>query len=188
MKRSSSAQHGATLLIALIMLVVMTLFALTTFRLGKSSLQIVGNMQQHDQALNSADNAVEEAISSTRFFQNPALVFLPTCAGANVKCYDINGDGKPDVTVALTPSPYCVSAATIPNGSLDLSKPEDLGCATGVRQSFGIVGSASGNSLCANSIWEVNAVATDAVTQASAAVTQGVAVRVSTDAVAAVCP
>lgn len=188
MSRPLSAQRGATLLVALVMLVMITLFALTTFNLGKSSLQIVGNMQQRNQAVASAQNAIEEAMSTTRFFQSPALVFLPTCAGANVKCYDLDGDGKPDVTVRLAPSPFCITQRTIPNASLDLSNPEDLGCAVGVSQTFGIAGSATGNSLCANSVWEVTAVATDATANATATVTQGVAVRVSTDSVAAACP
>ncbi|HEY0569144.1 MAG TPA: hypothetical protein VGD13_13630 [Xanthobacteraceae bacterium] len=188
MKSLPGRQRGAVLLIALIMLVLMTLFALTTFNLGKSSLQIVGNMQHRNQAVTSAQSAIEEAISTTRFFQSPSLVFLPTCAGANAKCYDINGDGKADVTVTLTPSPFCIVAKTIPNASLDLSNAEDLGCSVGVSQSFGIVGSASGNSLCANSVWEINAVANDSVSQAKATVTQGAAVRVSTDSVAAICP
>jgi Tfp pilus assembly protein PilX len=188
MKRILSAQRGATLLVGLVMLVVLTMFALTTFNLGKASLQIVGNMQQRNQAVSSAQGTIEEAISTTRFFQSPSLVFLPTCAGANAKCYDINGDGTADVTVRLTPNPFCIVAKTIPNASLDLSNAEDLGCSIGVSQSFGIVGSATGNSLCANSIWEINAVATDAVTSAKATVTQAVAVRVSTDNVAAICP
>jgi Tfp pilus assembly protein PilX len=188
MKHLFSAQRGATLLVSLVMLVVITLFVLTTFNLGKSSLQIVGNMQQRNQAVTSAQSAIEEAISTTRFFQSPNLVFLASCAGINARCYDVNGDGKPDVTVTLTPVPFCIIQKTIPNASLDLSNAEDLGCSVGQSQSFGIVGSATGNSLCANSIWEINAVATDAVTQARATVTQGIAVRVSTDNVASICP
>jgi hypothetical protein len=145
-------------------------------------------MQSRNQAVVSAQGTIEEAISTTRFFQNPTLVFLQPCAGSNTRCYDVNADGKPDITVTLTPNPACVMAKTIPSASLDLSNPEDLGCSIGTSQTFGIVGSASGDSLCANSVWEINAVAVDAITQARATVTQGVAVRVSTDSVATTCP
>jgi Tfp pilus assembly protein PilX len=188
MKQTARRQRGVTLFVGMIMLVLATLFAVTTFHLGKGSLQIVGNMQQRNQAVTSAQSTIEEAISTTRFFQTPNLVFLSSCAGVNSRCYDINGDGKPDITVSLTPNPVCVAAKTIKNASLDLSNPEDMGCSLGVSQSFGIVGSATGDSLCANSLWEINAVAVDVTTQARATATQGVSVRVSTDNIATTCP
>jgi Tfp pilus assembly protein PilX len=190
MKQTPRQQRGMTLLIAMIMLVLMTLFAVTTFNLGKSSLQTVGNMQQRNQAITAAQSTIEEALSTTRFFQNPGSVFFyyPPCSGPNTRCVDVNGDGITDVTVTLQPQPVCLGAKTIPNASLDLSKTDDLGCSIGVSQSFGIVGAATGNSLCADSTWEINAVALDAVTQAQAALTQGVTVRVSTDQIGASCP
>ncbi len=187
-RRILRRQRGMTLLIALIMLVLMTLFAVTTYNLGKSSLLIVGNMQQRNQAAAAAQSAVEEVISGTRFFQTPGSVFTVPCAGLNTRCFDITGDGAPDVTVSLTPQPVCVTAQTIKSADLDLSKPDDVGCSIGTSQSFGILGSASGDSLCANSLWEINAVAVDNVTQARAQVTHGVGVRVSTDNVGSSCP
>jgi Tfp pilus assembly protein PilX len=186
--RTSRRQAGMTLVIALIMLVLMTLFAVTSFNLGKSSLQIVGNMQSRGQAAVAAQSTVDEAISNTFFFQNPSSVFALPCTAANTRCYDVNGDGVMDITTTLAPNPFCNSAKIIKAASLDLSKPDDLGCSVGVSQSFGIVGSATGNSLCANSMWEITAVASDNVTQAQATVTQGVTVRVSVDNVAASCP
>ncbi|MEK7736556.1 MAG: hypothetical protein AAB319_02190, partial [Pseudomonadota bacterium] len=42
-------QRGATLVIGLIMLVLLTLMAVSSFNLGKSNLQIVGNMQFRNQ-------------------------------------------------------------------------------------------------------------------------------------------
>jgi Tfp pilus assembly protein PilX len=186
--RTPGRQRGITLLVALIMLVLMTLFAITTFNLGKSSLQIVGNMQQRNQAAGAAQSTLEEVVSTTQFFQNPTMVFVKPCAGANTRCVDINGDGKPDLIVSLTPTPFCLTAKTIKNAALNLSNPEDAGCSIGTSQSFGIVGSATGDSMCAESLWEINAVAVDAVTQARASVTHGVTVRVSTDSIGTSCP
>ena len=40
-----SRQRGATLLVTLIMLVVLTLFAVTAFNLSSVNLKIVGNFQ-----------------------------------------------------------------------------------------------------------------------------------------------
>jgi type II secretory pathway pseudopilin PulG len=188
MNHNPRQQRGMTLMVALIMLVLLTLFAVTGFNLGKSSLQIVGNMQQRSQAAAAAQSAMEEVISGLRFFQTPGIVFFLPCAGPNTRCIDINGDGVPDVTVTFTPNPVCVTGKTIKNSSLDLTKPNDAGCALGVAQNFGVVGSVTGDSLCADSVWQINAVAVDNVTQAQTALTQGVSVRVSTDDISTSCP
>lgn len=188
MRRARKGEQGFSLLVALIMLVVMLLFALTVFDLGKSSLQIVGNMQARSQVLAAANGTIEDAISRTTFFKTPAAVFLRPCIGPNTKCFDVNGSGRNDILVALTPNPTCTKAKTIPNAFLDLARADDAGCALGVQQTHGIVGSVTGNSLCSDSLWELRAVANDTVTETTATVTQGVSVRVSTDNIAAACP
>lgn len=190
MKMSNSLlpQRGATLFIAMIMLLLMTILTITVFQMGKSNLQIVGNMQQRNEALSAAQSVIEQALSSTLFFSSPSAVFVSPCSSANTQCVDTNGDGVADVTVTLTPNPTCTKVQTIKNSALDLSKSDDLGCAVGSQQSFGVVGTTNGDSMCADSLWEINAVATDSVTQAQAQVTQGVSVRVSTDSTSASCP
>lgn len=180
-------QRGATLVVALVMLVLLTLLAVSSFHLGKGSLEVVGNMQSRNQAVAAAQSTIEQAISSTQFFQNPAAVFDEPCGGANTRCFDINGDGSNDITVALT-TPACIKAVSIPLASLNLADAADAACTLGTSQSFGVAGVPTGNSLCADSVWELNAVATDDITEAQATVTEGVAVRVSTDDVAASCP
>lgn len=184
---NSARQRGATLIISLIILILMTLIAVSAFNLGKGNLQVVGNMQRQNEAMAAAQEALEEAISTTRLFDSPTNIFLGSC-GANVKCVDTNDDGVADVTVTLTPTPSCVKAATVKNATLDLSVAEDAGCSSGAVQSFGIAGASTGDSLCSDSVWELNAVAVDTQSQASVTVTQGVAVRVSTDNVATSCP
>lgn len=181
-------QRGVTLVVALIMLVLLTLLALTSFNVGKSNLQVVSNMQQRDETIAAAREVIEETISSTRFFSSPNNVLLNPCGGPNQRCIDSNGDGVPDVTVALTPPPTCVKAQAIKNTDLDMANSEDAGCSLGAAQNFGVAGAVTGNSECANSVWEINAVATDNGTQASVTVTQGVAVRVARDDIATNCP
>ena len=80
-KPMRSRQRGIVMVMGLIMLVLMTLLALTTLNLGKSSLQIVGNMQLRKQALAAAQEAIEDAVSTTRLFLSPTAVFLNPCAG-----------------------------------------------------------------------------------------------------------
>jgi Tfp pilus assembly protein PilX len=174
-------QRGSTLLVGLIMLTLMTLLAITSFNLGKSNLQIVGNMQHRNESLQSARETIEQVISKTDFAVNPAAALLGNC-GSNTACYDVNGDGTNDVTVKLSPTPCIKRAQLVKNSQLDLTKAEDLGCSSGVTQNLGIAGAATGDSLCADTTWEISATATDAATQASATAVQGVAVRVAADA------
>ncbi|WP_019142916.1 hypothetical protein [Noviherbaspirillum massiliense] len=188
---SLSRQKGITLLIALIMLVLLTLLVVTSLNLGKGSLQATGNMQHRNDTINAAQEVLERTISTTRFVETPTAVFLNPCDGVpNRRCVDINGDGKNDVKVTLTPAPTCLKAQTIKTTSLDLSNPEDAGCSLGTPQNFGIgmPGTSSGDSLCSNSLWELRAEAVDDVTETKVVATQGVSVRVSNDSIAASCP
>jgi hypothetical protein len=181
-------QQGLTLVTALIMLVLLTLLALTSFNLGNSTLQVVGNMQQREQSVAAANEAIEETISSTNFFNTPAAA-LPHPDGApNQRLVDIDADGKADIKVTISPPPSCVKAQVIKNSDLRLEDAEDAGCSVGTAQNFGVAGASDGNSDCANSVWDVNAVATDMATKASVKVTQGVAVRVAKDDIATNCP
>jgi hypothetical protein len=117
-------------------------------------------------------------------------IYLYPCAGPNTKCIDSDGDGKPDLTVALTPSPTCVKAQVFKNASLNLNLNDlnDQACVLSTSQTFGIAGSSTANSLCSDTVWQVRAEATDGVTQAKMDVTEGVGVRVGTDVVATYCP
>lgn len=180
-------QEGVTLIMALIMLVLLTLLALTSFNLGNSNLQIVSNMQQREQVIAAANEVLEETISSTRFFNTPAAALDAPCGEANARCVDVDGDSNADVKVKLTPDPACVKAQPIKNTDLRLEDAEDAGCAMGASQNFGVAGANDGNSQCAATIWDVTAVATDMNTQASVTVTQGVSVRVAKDDVATNC-
>jgi Tfp pilus assembly protein PilX len=180
-------EAGITLVMALIMLVLLTLLALTSFNLGNSNLQIVGNMQQREQTIAAANQVLEEAISNTKFFQTPQAAVQNPCGAPNERCVDTNGDGKEDVHVVLA-TPTCAKVQVIKSSELDVHSVEDQNCSGSTEQNFGIAGAADGSSGCANSVWDLNAVATDVATGASVKVTQGVAVRVAKDDVATNCP
>lgn len=194
MKRRS--QRGVTLVITLIMLVLLTIMALTSFNIGKTSLQVVGNAQEQAQVLNAAQTMLNQVVSAPTFVESPGSVLdnsnCPTgiTAPANSRCVDLNGDGKTVVVVAMSPPPTCLQSSPIPASSLNLTTvtSEDWGCTLRDRQDFGMEGVDSGDSLCSNSLWELNAEATDPVSSAKAVVTQGVSMRVSRDAVATACP
>lgn len=184
---SYTSQRGAVLLVALIMLLLVTLMAVSGFNIVKVNQQVAVNMESRSQAMVSANAAIEEAISSTLFFSSPENIFTVACgAGGNSKCYDLNGDGTDDLTVVVAP-PSCVLVDPILTNELDPLDPRDVGCF--VQGAEGTAATAqSAESLCAETVWNLEAVAKDDVTGASATVRQGVGVRVSTDDLATACP
>lgn len=184
MKPMPFRQQGATLLVSLIMLVLMTLLAVSSFNMGKTSLQVVGNMQQRNQALSAAQEAINDAISTTRFIETPAAVLTNN---SNSMTVDVNGDGSADITVNVA-VPTCIKSQILKSAQLNVANSEDAGCTLGTGQNFGVQGSSTGDSLCAEGLWEITAVATDNITEATNSVTQGIGVRVSTDQIEASCP
>jgi Tfp pilus assembly protein PilX len=189
------SQRGTTLIVALIMLVLLTLFAVSSFNTANTNLKVVGNMQQRNEALNAAQAAIETVISTPQFIANPANAVPTPCGSANTLCADVTGDAVADFTTTLvgpdypTPphQPTCVTVRAIKNQELVLSNPEDLGCAAGQIQQFGVAGAVTGDSLCANTVWEIKARTVSSLSGAAVIVTQGVGVRVSTDAAGTSC-
>jgi Tfp pilus assembly protein PilX len=99
---SPSSQRGATLVVGLIMLVLITLLVTSAFTLSTSGLKSVGNMQARDEAIAAGNKAIEQVVSSP-------FTASPTSESFNV---DLNNDGTTDYVVAFN-TPTCVSASTI---------------------------------------------------------------------------
>jgi Tfp pilus assembly protein PilX len=181
-------QRGMTLMMALIMLVVLTLLALTSFNLGKSNMQIVSNMQHRDESVAAAREVIEATISDTKFFEQPEAVLARPCGAPNSTCVDTDGDGSDDVRVTLTPQPTCVKVKPIKQETLALNEQDDRNCAQGEKQDFGVAGATTGDSMCSNSVWDIHALATDLRDNSSIEVVEGVAVRVPSDDTTTACP
>ena len=189
-------QRGATLIIALIMLVLLTLFAVSSFNTAQTNVKVVGNMQQKAEALNAAQQAIETVLSTPQFIANPANAVPTPCGTANTLCTDVTGDGVADFTATLIGPDYptgphqptCVTVRLIKNQELNVLNAEDLGCAAGQQSgAAGVAGAMTGDSLCANTVWEIRARAVSSSSGATATVTQGVGVRVSSDAAGTSC-
>ena len=184
MTKSLRRQSGSTLVVALIMLVLLTLFATSSFNTAKTNLMVVGNMQSTTEASNVAQQAIERVISTTQFITTPSNAIANPCGGTpNTLCTDINGDGITDYTTVLTPQPTGVYVKPITNAELvqaGLTNPENLGCAAGQQQTLGVAGTATGTSLCSNTVWEIRAKATG-TTGGSSTIVQGIAIRVAND-------
>jgi len=99
---SPDSQRGATLVVGLIMLVLITLLVTSAFTLSTSGLKSVGNMQARDEAIAAGNRAIELVVSSP-------FTASPTSQSIFV---DLNNDGTTDYVVTLN-TPTCVSASTI---------------------------------------------------------------------------
>jgi hypothetical protein len=77
-------QRGTTLLVVLVMLVVLTLLAVSGMRMGTSSLQIVGNMQARRYVDNVAQQAMEDVMNSIAPFNAPAGAVTLRTGGTTV--------------------------------------------------------------------------------------------------------
>ena len=145
-------QAGASLLVSLIMLVVITLLAVSAIKSSNINLRIAGNVQSRDEALSAGQQAIEKFISS---YSN----FYPTLpAGATSYNIDINKDSTNDYLVSIA-VPTCKRAtAQIPPRSDD--------CANGARSGL----------ICWDTVWNVTATVTGASSGVSQEVTQGVSV------------
>lgn len=170
-------QRGAALFAVLVLLFVMGWFALSAFRISTQQLQIVANGQAEQQATAAAQRAIDVTISSNAFSKDPAGVAripLPT---------DVDGDGDDDFVATLQPQPKCIRVRPIKTMELDIAKAADRVCFQSGGSSGNVVvrpGAvvAAGDSLCANSEWNIAAAVSDPVTNTAVTVQQGVAIRV----------
>lgn len=189
-------QSGATLLVTLIMLIMLTLFAISAMNTGTINLRMVGNMQARSEALDSTNRMIERVLSVPTFISTPANAIASPCGAPNTICTDLNGDGTPEFTTTLSPAPACVQARAIKVKELILQiGNEDLACVQAQAQgTFAVAGAApTGDSLCGVTVWDITAVtrtsgATAANTEVNFTATQGVGVRVSALDMATNCP
>lgn len=110
-------QGGATLLVSLIMLVVLTLLVVSAIRMGNTNLKTVGNMQAKNEATAAAQQAIEQIMGDLNNFYTPT---------AQTITVDINNDGVIDYTVN-TSAPVCLKMVAAEGYSVDFadSAPKD---------------------------------------------------------------
>jgi Tfp pilus assembly protein PilX len=152
-RHRAAAQSGSALVVSLIMLTLLTLFVLSAINSGTSNLRVAGNTQSQDEARATAQQAIEQFVSSY-------VNFFPVPAALAATGYDINNDGAADYSVSIA-TPVCKRAAQqVPPRSVD--------CANGLKSTPPLV--------CWDTLWDVTATATDAKTGAKQVITQGVSI------------
>lgn len=173
--RPSRRQGGISLIVALVMLTALGLLAAWGIKAATTNMRVVGNTQARQEAFAAAQAAVERTISSPLFSQQPVAV------AGNLINIDVDGDGTQDLQARLQPVPACYQWRPVKTTGLDPGRADDRAClGSGASSNAGIDDDrlpAGGDSLCADSEWNVRATVTDPQTRASVAVNQGVALR-----------
>ena len=160
-KNASTMQGGATLIVGLIMLVLITLIVLSAYTFSSTNLKSVGNMQVREEALAAANQAVERLISAP----------FTDALGAQTFTVDINKDGTDDYTVAVA-VPTCIRALKAVTAA-----PSDVELPLAMS---------SGSTW--NTEWDIDAAVTDLASGAAVRVRQGVRVLLSQVKKDAACP
>lgn len=174
--RASGPKHqrGVTIVIAMLFLLILSIFAVSSFNSGTTNTRVTGNMIARQEAQASAQLLIDRTLSSAEFATDPSA------AAADPLTVDMNSDGVLDYTAQLVPAPVCHRLRTVKNQELDADSDLDLPCLTGAgppaKDSDGVDPTAD-DSACANTEWNVRAVATDPESGVSVAVNQGVGVR-----------
>lgn len=152
-------QRGAVLFVGLIMLILITLLAVSAIRLANTNLLVVGNEQFQMEAEQAANYHLDLALNADDFTTRDVdrSVSLPAFSGAT----------ESDATsYAVTiPPPKCKRYRYLKKSELvnaDNSVPMDNLACFGSAPSPGITlvvdaASLNDNSLCATSLWEMTA-------------------------------
>jgi len=165
-RQRPQSQHGMTLLISLIMLVVLTLFAITAIRTGNIGLKIVGNQQAQKLMESAAAQAVEQVVSNLGNFDS-VTVIAPTATVAQSVCVNAGANTPPVIMPSDSTTPgICPSGIQV-----DVAP---VRCIAAKRQSGG---SLTQPLATYENTWEIVATVTDSLTRARAVFHQGVMIR-----------
>lgn len=168
----SRTQRGSTLVITLIFLALMSLFAISAFNSTGSNLRVVGSTQARQEAISAADAALETVITAvSKAMEDKRLLgfppdFDPAVIAASPIAVDIDGDGPADYTVNLsTPQCFRVSEHT---PTIEITKE---GVPPDHPEAFCLGGNA-----CRDTDWSFSATVTDARTNTTVTIHQGMTI------------
>jgi Tfp pilus assembly protein PilX len=153
-------QRGATLVVSLIMLLMITVIVASAFTMGGTNLQAVGNMQFRDEATAAANYAIEQMMTG----------FTTAVPTAHTYSVDINNDGTADYTVSVVPT--CIKSDAVSSGS-------NVGKQSGVEL-VALTNTASIDGY--RTTWDIQATVTDTTgTGSSVVIHQGVRKMLTSD-------
>lgn len=169
---SRPRQTGATLIVSMIMLVVLTLLVVFSIRSGNTNLRIAGNMQHQAEAFAATQQAIEQVIEQIKATDNIALIAAQTV---------VVPTGGVTYSVAVAPMNTCIVEVPILNEALDPSNANDVPCFESPDDDRAI--KAEGTlttrlAACKQQQWEIQAGVTDSASGTSLTQVQGLSIRV----------
>jgi Tfp pilus assembly protein PilX len=164
MKNGPRRQQGMTLLIAMIMLTVITIFVVSMVRLSNTNAAIVGNMRAQKTVDTEAQQAIEVAINNFTFFDH-AIQKTGTWADDAVASLAY-------ATLWANYKPAAASAAPVTQANdINIFRPQ----CTYFETSHGY--SALSAVAPQDTYWDLRVTASDSVSGAGAEIHQGVQIR-----------
>jgi hypothetical protein len=165
-------QQGATLLVGMIMMVVLTLLVVFSLRSGNTNLRIAGNMQTQSEANAATQQVIEQVIEQIKDTEDLSLIpaqSVPVTMG-NVT-----------YTVAVAAMDKCVMEIPVLNSSLDPMKPNDVPCfeTPDGEKALKPDGTLTTKpSACKTQQWDIEAGVTDGTSGTKVTQVQGISIRV----------
>lgn len=154
-KKCPGRQRGAvTIFVSMLLLFMITVLVLTAFTLSTTNFRAVNNVQVRDEAIAAANIVIESSLQGNFWTQTTAVP-------VQVDLYGEDADDVDDFTVVLQP-PRCIRAFQ----------------AAGASSSSVTLPGMSASSFW-HTVWEFDALATQATTGAEVRVMQGFRVLVS---------
>jgi hypothetical protein len=195
--RTPRHQRGATLIIAMVFLLIFAVMAAAAMRSSMSSVQSISNMQWRAEATAAANDVVTRVVNDVNFKDDPvSAIPLPAAQDTATTPYavDINGDGVPDIKVSFPVTtiagvtkagPRCVRYHKMATATLDPTIAANAGCfGSSSSDPSGLeVAAASGsggtsmaapNPFCVASEWVLPVRAVDVVTNTTVDIQQGI--------------
>lgn len=159
---SPGRQRGIVLILSLIMLMVLTLIAVSAIRLSTVNLRSVANAQARTEAMSTAQRTIDLVLSSN---------FTDNIAGTASTVTVAEGGKNYTVVIAR---PCLVRTVPVKNVDLDITKSDDKKCLDTLSNPY---------SACADTIWQIQATSTSGWFGANVSITQGTGIRMDNGAV-----
>lgn len=173
--KQRTQQTGATLVMGMVMLTLVTLLVVYAIRAGNTNLRIAGNMQVQSEAQQATQQAIEQLIEQIRSAGSMALIPAQTItvrsAGAS---YAVS-------TRSLGTAGACLMEVPVANADLDPARAEDIPCfeSQDADKAIRADGTLSTSpSACKQQHWELQASVNDPVSGAQVSQVQGISIRV----------
>lgn len=173
--RSVQGQRGATLVVSMIMLIVLTVLVVYSIRSGNTNLRIAGNMQRQTEALMSTQQVIEQVIEQIKTVDNIALIPAQNVSVTNA------GATYSVTTNSLGAVGACILEVAVANADLDPANPDDVQCfeSQDVDRAITSGGTMSTTlSTCKQQHWEIQAGVNDATSGTQLTQVQGITIRV----------